>query len=277
MVWQHHQPRVVVGDEGHHHVVVGQRCAILPLGVAGLLVVARGLVPVMSVGQKHRAISKKLGDGSNVAGCRNAPHGRGRAVLVEGVYLRRGRRYTLEDRAQLVVGITVQRHDGADVGRYRLHQRHPVADGGGLGELVGQHLASVVVLDAHAGDESEPRALLAVQLESVAQEVIGGFGLLLQYAFAQPLFEPLRRFGVAACRVRRPVQPLAGLQVNDVQRVPVHQRLLDLGCDQVVGRAQHGGHIADHRRVVPPPPKGNHICHTFTLLARIGRGSLFRK
>ena len=67
MVGQHHQAGVVKGDEGHHRVVVRQRRGVGAGGVAGELVLARGFVAVMPVGQEHRAVGEKGGDGGDIS------------------------------------------------------------------------------------------------------------------------------------------------------------------------------------------------------------------
>ena len=194
-----------------------------------------------------------------------APQGGVRAVFVAGVDFRRPGHHAVEHRAQLITGIAVQRHYGADVGRHGLHQLDPVADGRRLGELVGQDLPGVVVLQADAGHQSQARALPSAQLEVVPEQVVSRLGVLPQHAVAEPLGEPLGGLGVAPLRVGRPVQPLAGLQVDDVQGVAFHQRLLYAGGDQVVGGAQHVGHVVDRRRIVSPPAEGSHSSHIVTI------------
>ena len=178
MIRQHHQARIIESDQRHHRIIVGQRRRIGALGVPRQPVLPRRLITMMPIGQKHRTPVKKIGNRGKIIGPGYAPHCSMRAEIIAGVHLRRRGHRPPEPRHQFPAGIAVQRHNRADVGRHRLHQRNPIADGRSFGKFVGQHLSGFIFLQPDAGNQPQPRAFPPVQDKSVAQQIIPRLGIL---------------------------------------------------------------------------------------------------
>ena len=194
-------------------------------------------VPVVAVRQVDGPDGEKLTDLTLHTGVGDPPQGGGAARVVCRVKFRRALHHLLVQPVQLAFGVAVDRHDGADVGGERLHQPDPVLDGRRLSELVGQNLASGVVLQAHRCDEPDPDHVLSAHGKAVAHHVIAGLSVLAQHSILSPAVEKTGGRLVLFLGGGGPVQTFACFQVDDIVFVLAFERLLGSFVDHVVGWA----------------------------------------
>ena len=97
-----------------------------------------------------------------------------------------------QKRGQVSIGVSVQGHDGTEVGPAGLHQRQSVGLGAGPGELVGHDDALLELLQTYDGHESLAPPDVFLVGELFLDQVHGGHGFGGQYPLVEPLLKEVR-------------------------------------------------------------------------------------
>ena len=240
---QHNQPRVLDGGEGHQHKicrVVGE--GLLALGAHVVTVGQRCLVTVVAVGDIELAWREEGRDRLGQRGIVEAPEAVALACVVGEVGVVNAGGRLVQDRAQLLVGIVVERYERAEVGGAGLHELEPVVLGLAHRALMRQDYPRVPRLQAHARQQSHPSPLGVRDAKGLLIDVERG-RILAHYVLQPPLGEERRRARVLVVQAIVAWLVAPKLQPDDVVGITRVVALLRLSRDHIVGRSDQRGEV----------------------------------
>jgi hypothetical protein len=228
---------------------------------------ARGLVPVMTVGDEQFGVAQRVLRSDDRRGIREAPEPVDRPVVIGRLRPGLRARDLVEGLPHRSTGIREQRENGGEVDLGRAREPEAVLLGARVRALVGTDGSRAVRLDPHSGKAAAPRATLPIRAGVVlSQRPQRRLLILHDNASLAPVAQLCGGAVVAFLAPFGEVDPhdvfrRAGLQdgtllaVDDVIRGSDHV-LQPAGDGRVVMQRAEGFDLGDCAEATRPPPAG---------------------
>ena len=234
----------------------------------------RRLVSMVSIRQKNWGVVEELADPRLLLRRRKQPKAEFLILVWANMNVGRCGHNFFKYPVQVLCRVSVQAHYRTEVGVAGLHQGYPVQHRGFLSEFVGEHFMAVVLSQADTSGNADPALGFTLECKDVLGQVETWFWLPAQHSPPQPLLEQVGGVPVGISTGGVPVQVLPRFKVHYVVGAAFKERLLKLRGDQVVGRTDDLGQVADHVGIVFPTAEGakNHHRNSHSPRRIIGGG-----